>query len=166
MPSPLKNCPRCDAPLAGTETACPACKRPLAAGPALASQPQKALACPVCKIPIYAGTLDGQPAWHCAECGGLGIQRESMMKLQPYGKKDTQMGPEERGHKTPPFFEPRKKPPFLICPFCSKRMNKEKLGKAELEQCEKCDALWLERPKIELLNELIGPYKHRIARAK
>ena len=104
--------------------------------------------------------------FHCAECEGVGIQREAMMKLQPQGKKEIQIGAEERNHKTPAFFEPRKKPPFLICPFCSKRMEAVKFGKVELDMCEKCAALWLEGPKLALLQDIIGTYKFRVSQAK
>lgn len=164
MPSTPKHCPRCDAALTGTESACPKCKRPLASPAGLASVPVKVVQCPVCKIPTYSSLLGEQEVSHCAECKGLGLRREAMMKLQPYGTKELQISREERDHKTPPFFEPRKKPPFLICPFCSKRMKPLKLGKTEMESCEKCDALWLEGPKLVLLNELIGPYKWRASK--
>jgi Zn-finger nucleic acid-binding protein len=158
-------CPRCGEALQGTEAKCPKCGRPLAA-PALASTPSKAPACPVCKLAAYAAAIDGQEALHCAECQGLGLRREALMKLQPYGKKELQTGAEERDYRRPPFFEPRKKPPFLICPFCGKRMGPVKLGKTELDQCEKCDALWLEGPKLPQLADLIGPYKSRLSRPR
>jgi Zn-finger nucleic acid-binding protein len=132
----------------------------------LASVGSKALPCPVCKIPLYPAGLDGQDVLHCAECEGLGISREAMMKLQPLGEKKVQTGAEERNHKTPAFFEPRQKPPFLICPFCGKKMGALKLGNTELDQCEKCGGLWLEGPKLEWLKDLIGPYKSRISKAK
>ena len=159
-----KACPRCDEPLEGAEAACPRCKKPLGAAAGLASAPAKALSCPVCKIPAYPSQLDGQEALHCAECEGLGLTRKAMMKLQPQGKKELLKGAEERGHKTPPFFEPRKKPPFLICPFCAKRMKLQKFGKIEVDQCEACDAIWLDGPKFPQLAEFIGPYKWRIAK--
>jgi Zn-finger nucleic acid-binding protein len=131
-------CPRCDQPLEGPEKICPGCGRPLVKTGGLASVPVKAVSCPICKIPLYPAALDNHEILHCAECGGLGITREVMMKLQPQLKTEIQKGTEERNHKTPPYFEPRKKPPFLICPFCVKRMVTLKLGKTELDQCEKC----------------------------
>ena len=152
-------CPRCDQPLTGTEKACPSCRKPLIKTEGLASAGAKGPVCPICKIPVYPASLDSQEIIHCAECGGFGIQREVMMKLQPQGKKEIQIGDEEKGHKTPAFFEPRKKPPFLICPFCSKRMETVKLGKAELDLCGKCAGIWLEGPKLSLLQDVIGPYK-------
>ena len=164
-PAPLK-CPRCDQPLVGTESTCPGCGRPLAKTGGLASVTPKTVSCPVCKIPLYPATLDSQEVLHCAECGGLGISREAMMKLQPQGKKEIQEGGEERNHETPAFFEPRQKPPFLICPFCSKRMEAVKLGKTELDQCGKCGAIWLEGPKQGMLPEIIGPYKFRVSKSK
>lgn len=167
MPEPVPSkCPRCDQPLTGTEKTCPGCGRPLAKTGGLAGIPAKAVSCPICKIPVYTAGLDGLEVLHCAECGGLGIRREVMMKLQPQGKKTIEIGAEELQHKTPAFFEPRQKPPFLICPFCGKRMQGLKMGKTELDQCEKCDGIWLEGPKLEMLQELIGPYKSRMSRSK
>ncbi len=159
-------CPRCDRPLNGTEQVCPGCGRPVAKTGGLASIAVKAANCPVCKIPAYTATLDTQEVLHCAECEGMGIRREAMMKLQPQGKKEIQIEAEERNHKTPAFFEPRQKPPFLICPFCSKRMEAIKLGKTELDQCEKCGAIWLEEPKLEIFPDIIGPYKFRVSKSK
>ena len=163
-PTSLK-CPRCDKPLNGTEQICPGCGRPLAKTTGLAGA-SKEVPCPICKIPLYPATLDAQEILHCAECEGLGVRRETMMKLQPQGKKEVQIGVEERRHKTPAYFEPRKKPPFLICPFCGKRMETLKLGKTELDQCEKCGGIWLEGPKLETLQEIIGPYKFRVSKSK
>src|SRR5258708_25020133 len=121
------HCPRCDQPLNGTEKVCPSCRKPLVKTEGLASVGIKGPVCPICKIPVYPATLDSQAILHCAECEGLGVSRKAMMKLQPQGKKEVQIGPEERDHKTPAFFEPRQKPPFLICPFCGKRMEGVKL---------------------------------------
>jgi Zn-finger nucleic acid-binding protein len=163
--STLLKCPRCDQPLKGVEPICPGCGRPLAKTTGLAGA-SKEVPCPICKIPLYPATLDAQEVLHCAECGGLGVRRETMMKLQPQGKKVLLPGAEERDHKTPAFFEPRQKPPFLICPFCAKRMEALKLGKTELDQCEKCGGIWLEGPKLEMLPEIIGPYKFRVSQSK
>ncbi len=103
---------------------------------------------------------------HCAECKGVAIGRESMMKLQPYGPKAIELSAEERDYKRPQFFEPRKKPPFLICPLCSKRMAETKLGPLAVDLCGECDALWLDGAKVKGLEELIGPYKWRMAKKK
>ncbi len=167
MPETISpQCPRCDQPLKGTEQTCPGCGRPVAKTAGLAGVPVKAASCPICKIPLYYASLDSQEVLHCAECKGLGLSREVMMKLQPQGDKKIRIGAEERLHKRPAFFEPRQKPPFLICPFCGKRMEAVKLGKSELDKCEKCASLWLEGPKLEMLAEMIGPYKFRISPKK
>lgn len=163
-PNSLK-CPRCDHPLNGAEPNCPGCGRPLGKKTGLVGA-LKVAPCPICKIPLYHATLDDQEVLHCAECKGIGIRREAMMKLQSQGNKEVQIGAEERQHKTPAYFEPRQKPPFLICPFCAKRMEALKLGKTELNQCEKCGSLWLEEPKLGTLPEIIGPYKFRISQSK
>jgi len=115
--------------------------------------------CPICKIPIYPALLGGQEAIHCAECGGTGLKKESLAKLMPHGPKELVKGPEEEAHKTPPFFEPRQKPPFLICPFCGKRMKEKKLGPVACDVCEKCKALWMDGQKSKHLNDILGPYK-------
>ncbi len=167
MPETIpKTCPRCDQPLTGTERVCPSCRKPLVKTEGLASVGAKGPVCPICKIPVYPATLDSHEVIHCAECEGLGVSREVMMKLQPQGKKEVQIGPEEREHKTPAFFEPRKKPSFLICPFCGKRMEPVKLGKTELDVCEKCAGLWLEGPKLEMFQDIIGPYKWKVIKQK
>ncbi|MES2201644.1 MAG: hypothetical protein V4498_05280 [candidate division FCPU426 bacterium] len=159
-------CPRCDAPLAGTEKACPQCGRPVAAGPALASVATKPKNCPICKLPLYNANISGNPMLHCAECKGVGMERDSMMKLQPYGAKEIELSAEERSYKRPQFFEPRKRPPFLICPFCSKRMNEAKLGPVATDLCEACDSLWLEGPRLKSFDEMVGPYKWRMVNKK
>jgi Zn-finger nucleic acid-binding protein len=145
--------------LTGGEQVCPSCHRPLGKPATSTGILAKPVPCPICKIPVYPAALDNHEVIHCAECEGLGVRREVMMKLQPQGKKEIQIGAEEKAHKTPAFFEPRQKPPFLICPFCSKRMAGVKLGKIELDQCEKCGSIWLEGPKLGTLQDIIGPYK-------
>jgi Zn-finger nucleic acid-binding protein len=158
-----KTCPRCDTPLTGEEAACPQCHRPLT-GTKLASTPGDKPVCPICKLPIYEAALAGLPVLHCAECKGMGLKRESMMKLQPYGPKAVTIGAEERGYKRPQFFEPRQKPPFLICPFCKKKMKGTTLAKFSVDICEECAALWLEEGKVEFLNDIAGPYKWKVSK--
>lgn len=131
----------------------------------LASVPAPKRTCPVCKIPLYAATLAGQPLWHCAECKGTAWPRESLMKLRPDDAKlAVEPGPEERAHKTPPFFTPRQKPPFLICPLCGKRMKEGKLAAVAVDTCEKCTCLWVDGPKSAQFPNLLGPYKWRLAK--
>jgi cytochrome c1 len=89
-----------------------------------------------------------------------------MMKLQPYGPKETVLGADERLHKRPPFFEPRQKPPFLICPFCKKRMKALTFGKFPADLCEVCGALWLEEGKMPYMNDVLGPYKWKVSKEK
>jgi hypothetical protein len=115
---------------------------------------------------MYPATVGDQALLHCAECGGTAYGRDSLMKLQPHGPKAIELSPDERSCKRPPFFEPRKKPPFLICPLCGKKMKEEKLAGGPVDLCGACNALWLDGPKIERLSELIGPYKWKIANAK
>jgi Zn-finger nucleic acid-binding protein len=122
--------------------------------------------CPTCKLPLYPAEITGQPLEHCAECQGLVIGRDAMMKLQPHGPKTIELSAAERDYKRPPFFEPRKKPPFLICPLCGKRMAESKLGPVAVDLCQSCQALWLDGPKTEGFNDLIGPYKWRITNDK
>jgi len=119
----------------------------------------KPIACPICKIPAYAASLGGQAALHCAECGGLGLRKEALAKLMPHGPKELELGEDERAHRTPPFFEPRDKPPFLICPFCGKRMQEKKLGPVQADVCTACKALWLDGAKWKHFNDILGPYK-------
>jgi Zn-finger nucleic acid-binding protein len=138
----------------------------LGAPAGLAGAPGKPVPCPICKLPLFPAQLGGQEMLHCAECKGNAFKREALMKLQPHGEKTLDTGPEARAYKRPPFFEPRKKPPFLICPFCVKRMKETKLGPANVDLCESCQSLWLDGPKLGQLNELIGPYKWRMSKAK
>ena len=164
--APAKRCPRCDTPLTGSETKCPQCQRILTPQVAGVSDPRSAPKCPVCKLAAYAAAVADQPAVHCAECGSVAMKREALMKLQPHGAKALQLSPEERDYKRPPFFEPRKKPPFLICPFCSKKMKETKLGAIGLDLCEECSGVWMERPKFEKLNDWLGAYKWKMSKAK
>lgn len=152
------NCPRCDTPIPEGRPACPQCgmPRPRAGQPAPVAKPVN---CPICKIPAYTAEIAGQPVLHCAECGGTGIRKEALAKLMPHGPKEMVIGPDERGHRTPPFFEKRAKPPFLICPFCGKRMEEKKLGPMTADVCSACRALWLDGEKWLHLNDVLGPYK-------
>jgi len=133
----------------------------------LASVPSPPKKCPICKIVFYPATLAGQPLWHCAECGGSAWPRETMMKLRP---EDTNQaivrGEEERTHKTPPYFTPRQKPPFLICPLCGKRMKEDKIAATAVDVCEKCTCLWLDGPKLAKFGDLLGPYKWKQSRGR
>jgi ribosomal protein L37AE/L43A len=88
------------------------------------------------------------------------------MGLRPQGKKEIQVGPKERDHQTPLFFEPREKPPFLLCPFCVQRMETVRLGKTKVDQCEKCGSVWLEEPKLKMLQVLLRFYKYRMSGPK
>jgi Zn-finger nucleic acid-binding protein len=135
-------------------------------GSKLVGMPLEKAVCPICKIPAYEAGFAGQAALHCAECKGLGLKRESMMKLQPYGTKDILLGLDERQHKRPPYFEPRQKPPFLICPFCKKRMKAVTLGRFPADLCEACGSLWLEEGKLPYINDMLGPYKWKVSKEK
>ncbi len=158
MSNRTKHCKRCDAEMSVTEKFCPNCKQP-AISDALVSAPLKPVNCPVCKIPMYAGKVAGHDVLHCAECNGIALKREVIMKLQPLDKKVFVAGDAESSHKTPPFFEKREKPPFLICPACGKKMAEKKLGPMTVDMCTECKALWLDGEKNKHLNEIIGPYK-------
>ena len=149
----------------GSEVACPQCRMSLAVGK-LAAMPGDKAVCPLCKIPAYDALLAELPVLHCAECKGMGLKRESMMKLQPYGVKEITIGAEERQYKRAPYFEPRLKPPFLICPSCKKRMKETTLSKMTVDLCEACGTLWLEEPKTAYLNEMLGPYKWKVSKEK
>ncbi len=150
-------CSRCDTPLTGNEQRCPNCQKPLVATtPALSQRPAN---CPVCKIPIYPAKMADLEILHCAECEGTAYQRETLMRMQPNSPKEIEIGAMERDHKTPPYFEPRDKPPFLGCPFCSKRMQEKRLGPMSVDICEKCKAIWLEGTQSNQINEILSPYK-------
>jgi Zn-finger nucleic acid-binding protein len=119
--------------------------------------------CPICKIPFYAGSLAGLEVWHCAECDGTAWSRATLGKLRPDDTKQVLVpGEAERAHKTPPYFTPRQKPPFLICPLCGKRMKETKLAGVSVDLCEKCTCLWLDGPKLPKFATLLGPYKWRL----
>ena len=131
----------------------------------LASVPTPKKICPICKIQIYPATLVDRELLHCAECKGTAWPRETLMKLRPDDAKvPIQLGALEKDHKTPPFFTPRQKPPFLICPCCSKRMKLTKLANTEVDICEKCTCLWIDGPKAGKFAHLLGPYKWRQAK--
>lgn len=132
---------------------------------AFSAAPKPKRSCPICKIPFYQGSLAGLELWHCAECEGTAWPRATMMKLRPdEARLPLQRGPDEAGHQTPPYFTPRQKPPFLICPLCGKRMKEHKLAGTTVDLCEKCDALWLDGPKAGKFVDLVGPYKWKQAK--
>ena len=88
-----------------------------------------------------------------------------MGKLRPEdAKQAVQKGEQEARHQTPPYFTPRQKPPFLICPLCGKRMKETKLAGVAVDLCEKCTCLWLDGPKLAKFETLLGPYKWRLAK--
>ena len=123
--------------------------------------------CPICKITIYPASLAGRELYLCEECHGTAWPRETMMKTQTQeAAQPIQRGPEAEAHKTPPYFTPRQKPPFLICPLCQKRMKEEKLGGGPVDICEKCTCLWLDGPKGKRFPELLGPYKWKAAKGR
>ena len=130
----------------------------------LASVPQKKN-CPICKIEFYPATLEGRELFHCAECEGTAWPRETLMKTLPAdAAKPMLLGEKEASHKTPPYFTARQKPPFLICPYCQKRMKEQKFGGVAVDVCEKCDALWLDGAKAKRFQDLLSPYKHKMSR--
>jgi Zn-finger nucleic acid-binding protein len=130
----------------------------------LASAPQRKN-CPICKIEFYPATLAGRDLYHCAECEGTAWPRETLMKTLPAdAAKPIELGEKEAAHKTPPYFTPRQKPPFLICPYCQKRMKEQKVGGVLVDICEKCDAVWLDGPKAARFQDLLSPYKHKMSR--
>ena len=152
-----RTCPSCNAIVAPNARQCPKCRQPLALSSGGVSE--KLPNCPVCKIPIYPAEMAGFEILHCAECEGTAYKRGTIMKLQPQEPKSIKIGEMERSHVTPPYFEKREKPPFLICPFCGKKMTGKKMGQMTVDLCEKCGAIFLERGKEKHINEIIGPYK-------
>lgn len=164
-PHPHKTCPRCDHPLTGAESVCPGCRMALS-GTRWVGGTEPPAVCPVCKLPLYEAVLAGLPVFHCAECRGMGLKREVLMKLQPFGPKKLEVGAEERGYRRPPYFEPRQKPPFLICPSCRKRMKEITLGKRKADLCGNCCTLWVDEPGMEHLNDMLAPYKWKASQDK
>jgi Zn-finger nucleic acid-binding protein len=131
----------------------------------LAGVPAPKRICPICKITFYPATLAGQELWHCAECDGTAWPRSTLGKLRPDDTKLViQPGEQERQHKTPPYFTPRQKPPFLICPLCGKRMKETKLAGGAVDLCEKCTCMWLDGPKLPKFGALLSAYKWALAK--
>jgi Zn-finger nucleic acid-binding protein len=159
-----KTCPRCDTALTGSEPDCPQCHLPFVGVSKLAGAPGTQPNCPLCRLPLYPAVLAGLPVLHCAECKGTALKRETLMKLAPQGSKDVVIGAEELNYKRPAFFEPREKPPILVCPFCRKRMKAVPFGKAKPDLCVDCSALWFDGPAPSDLNEALGPYKWKAAK--
>ncbi len=123
--------------------------------------------CPICKIAIYPAQLAGRELFLCEECHGTAWPKETMMKTLPQeATQDIQRGSESKAHKTPAYFTPRQKPPFLICPLCQKRMKEEKLAGGPVDICEKCACLWLDGPKLARFKDLLGPFKWKTLKDK
>ncbi|HDQ25455.1 MAG TPA: hypothetical protein ENN43_01755 [bacterium] len=158
----IKRCERCDAQLGEGDKRCPNCNKLISEQvEGLAAVPEKPVNCPVCKIPAYKASLSGREIIHCAECGGAALRKELIMKLRPNEAVKLAIGPEERDYRRPPFFEKRDKPPFLICPYCMKKMEEKKFGEMSVDMCEKCGALWLDGGKLNHIGKILAPYKMR-----
>ncbi|MBP7791857.1 MAG: zf-TFIIB domain-containing protein [Candidatus Goldbacteria bacterium] len=136
---------------------CPICRQSTAADAVL--DLRRLPDCPVCKIPIYPAKINGHSVYHCEECEGTAISKETMMKLQPMEPKKLIRSELVKEHVRPPYFEPREKPPFLICPFCRKKMIETKFTNMTVDVCEKCGAVWFDAGKEKHINEILGSYK-------
>jgi Zn-finger nucleic acid-binding protein len=158
-------CPRCGESVPPEKTVCPNCKKILLKAQGLADAGEKLPNCPVCKIPIYPAKMGGHDIYHCAECDGTAYKRESLMKMQATDSKSLVKGQREREHVTPPYFEKRDKPPFLICPYCGKKMLAKKLGPMQTDMCEECKAIFLDGEKYLHINEMLGAYKMTVMNA-
>ncbi|HRU38876.1 MAG TPA: hypothetical protein P5511_03285 [Candidatus Goldiibacteriota bacterium] len=152
-------CPRCGEEMPAEKSVCPNCAKILLKQKGLADAGEKLPNCPVCKIPLYHGKMAGHVIYHCAECDGTAFKREALMKMQAQDPKKLEIGAAERNHVTPPYFEKRDKPPFLICPYCGKKMLSRKFGPMQADMCEACSAIFLENEKYRHINELLGAYK-------
>jgi len=151
-------CPRCGENVPVDKNICPNCKKIfLKTGPA--STPQKLTDCPICKIPIYPGKMNEFDILHCAECGGTAYKREVLMKMRANDEKKLETGEQEKEHQTPPYFEKRDRPPFLICPYCGKKMETKRLGPMQVDVCGECKALFLDGDKYRHINAILGAYK-------
>jgi Zn-finger nucleic acid-binding protein len=158
----LAQCPRCDALLTGEEKFCPNCRHVLVSLQQAPGIGPKLTNCPVCKLPIYPGKMGKFDILHCAECGSTAYKKEALMKMQAGDPKDIVPGPLEDSHITPPFFEKREKPPFLICPFCGKKMPPKTIGRMTVDMCDECSALFLDSGKEKHINDLLGSYKMKV----
>jgi len=157
MNEEYKICPKCSAVNAPAARECVRCRQQLNIIQA-ASSPVK-VECPVCKIPMYPGTLAGFEIYHCAECGSTCYKKESLTRMMPQDEKTFTRGDAERGHVRPPYFEKRERPPFLICPYCRKKMESRKTGPMQADICAECSAVFLDSGKEKHLSEMLGPYK-------
>jgi Zn-finger nucleic acid-binding protein len=161
----MAECPRCKEQLNGDEKFCPNCKKVILPAVQTASVGVKLTNCPVCKLGIYPAKMGTFDILHCAECGGTAYKKEVLMKMQAADVKTIGIGDLERDHRTPPFFEKRDKPPFLICPFCGKKMAAKKLGPMMTDMCSECSALFMESGKEKHLNDILGSYKMSVMNA-
>lgn len=165
MPDEPIQCPRCGESVPADKNVCPHCKKILLKQQGLADQGVKMPNCPICKIPLYHAKMGGHVIFHCAECGGTAFSREVLMKMQALEPKKFEIGQAERDHVTPPYFEKRDKPPFLICPCCGKKMTAKKFGPMQADMCEECSAIFLEGEKYLHINEILGAYKMSVMNA-
>jgi len=152
-----KQCRFCGEFIEANAGLCPVCKQSTAADAIL--DLRRLPNCPICKIPIYPAKINIHSVYHCEECEGTAISKEVMMKLQPMEPKKLIRSQLAREHIRPPYFEPRDKPPFLICPFCMKKMKETKFTNMTVDICEKCGAVWFDAGKEKHINEILGSYK-------
>ncbi|MFP4467201.1 MAG: zf-TFIIB domain-containing protein [Candidatus Goldiibacteriota bacterium] len=155
-----KQCRHCSSFIPRAAAVCSFCRQ--SQDPAAAADLSRFSKCPVCKIPIYPAHINGHFVLHCEECEGTAVPKEALMKLQAMETKRIERSPVSGEHIKPPYFEPRSKPPFLICPLCGKKMEEQKFGPLSADKCSKCGSLWLESGKEKHLNEILGPYKSRM----
>ena len=156
------SCPRCGEAVPADKNVCPNCKKIITSQPQTAGVGPKLSNCPVCKLSIYPAKMGKYDILHCAECGSTAYKKEVLMKMQPLDPKKVEVSDMERGHVTPVFFEKREKPPFLICPFCMKKMSAIKLGQMQVDMCEECKAVFLDEGKEKHINDMLGPYKMKL----
>lgn len=157
MDEEYKVCPKCAAinPKAARE--CVRCRQQLNLIQAASAVIK--VECPVCKIPMYPGRMAGFEVYHCAECGSTCYKKESLLRIMPQDSKVFERGDAERSHVKPPYFEKRERPPFLICPFCRKKMETKKTGPMQIDVCTECNAVFLDSGKEKYLSDMLGPYK-------
>jgi Zn-finger nucleic acid-binding protein len=110
--------------------------------------------CPKCSSVLDRVDVRNVDVDVCPECGGLWLDRGELVKLKLTAAKDLDDLAERMAgdRKVPPTSSKVK----LRCPACNGRLTPLEVPEADLDICETCCGLWLDRGELEPALEALG----------